>query len=143
MSRAFVLLTSGVVPLLAAIACGESAVSGRRDDVDSSVSAPPKGGVPDAADAAVECPAVPVSSGSPRCVACLAERCCDVFTACAANASCSPLLQCVVACQRKPDAGGCIDACIANDPDGEDGFLAVEQCWAGNFPESCTVSCSQ
>lgn len=85
---------------------------------------------PDAADAAV-CQ-IPDNYGSPDCEDCMRASCCDVITACLADADCAALQTCALACQDGPDPqtnGQCKTACEQMHPAGNAKWQQVYTCW--------------
>jgi hypothetical protein len=86
--------------------------------------------------------ALPVSFGSRKCNACMAENCCDLLAVCEADPKCQELLRCVFGkCTDELDAGGCTKECVAQTTDEESvkRFRTLEFC---GFEEPCLDPCT-
>lgn len=147
MPRSLVLGSPVLVTLLV-FACGESSRSAPIAELsaDASSDSTP---VTDAADAAESldgepvCP-TPYVFGNAACRRCMNATCCSVIATCHESAACDALLRCVLDCVfNETDSEGCRNDCIDRIPDGEDGFLAVDDCWAALAPKGCAEECAE
>lgn len=85
---------------------------------------------------------LPGTYGSKQCMSCVGATCCDEVTTCANDEHCKPLQECVLGCLPKPDAGGCLDDCLATYPAGKTLWEDVDHCWFGKPPAGCLVECT-
>lgn len=120
---------------------GASSDGGAAADV---ADAAPADAAPDAAsaDGASSCP-LPGKLGSPLCEACISAHCCAEVHACSDDPACSIVLKCMQACLLAPNAGPCIDKCLADTPAGAAKYKAFDACVAGVPPQGCGIDCSE
>jgi len=92
-------------------------------------------------EAATTCE-LPGPYGSPECNRCLAERCCDVISACVADPECRALDACNRACIGDRDAGGCRAGCVLRNPEGEEQLKKLDACGSDRAPAGCFDVCT-
>ncbi len=139
------ILAAHVVLATFVVACESStSAPAQAEDLDASPpvsEAPAEASTPDAAVDAKTC-ALPGVYGSKECMACVADECCGFVEACEAEPACKALQRCALDCLLKPDAGGCLDGCLATSPEGRATWDRVDKCWFGPPPGGCLVPCT-
>jgi hypothetical protein len=148
-------LASGASGMI--VGCSASGTSGGGSDVDASSSdgssgdssvahdssaadsAADAGASDSAVDSAPDGPACVVQNptGAAACDTCITQFCCDSDNICFNDTGCLDIFVCSGNCVDAGDAGGCINACEAQDPGSAPAFNTFVQCLAAH----CQVAC--